>query len=120
MRQISEDYLFCNVDWFAIAENQKRTLIEEVRRFPEHQVMNTSVDDLCSYLVQKYSIDVPVLDEAGIQVDRHVTQIDVSRDPNRRITDRSRPFYVSGTSIETTIPFVGDGEALKYVRQRLR
>lgn len=113
MSGLTEGYLFSTVDWFSVAESQKSTMMEEIRRFPEHRVMNTSVDDLCNYLIEKYSIDVPVLDEAGIHADRQDTEIDVSRDPNRWMRDPSRPFYVSGTKIEITIPFTGDGEAFK-------
>jgi len=113
MRGIPEDFLFAGADWFGVMENQKAKMTEEVRGFSESQVMNASTDDLCSYLVTKYSIDVPVLDEGGIQMDSREVQIDVSRDPNRFFIDRSTPFHITGTSIELTIPFSGDGGAFQ-------
>jgi hypothetical protein len=106
MRGISEDFLFSQADWFPAAENQKARLVAEIQHLPEHQVLNTSIDDLCDYLVKKYSVDVAVLDEAGIHIDRHDTQID-SRDIF------GDPFVVSGTTIDVIIPFTGDGAAFR-------
>lgn len=83
---------------------------QEILRLSEAQVLNTPVNDLCEYLVEKYSIDVPVLDEEGIHVDQHDTQVDISRDPTRLIFDRSQPFYVSGTTVEVIVPFTGEAE----------
>lgn len=107
------DLLFAQADWFSVAENQKANMGREVLGLNENQVLNTSVDDLCAYLVNKYSVDVPVLDEDGIHADQQDTQIDVSRDPMRMILDRGRPFYVSGTIIEVSVPFTGEAEAFK-------
>jgi hypothetical protein len=104
MRGIPSDYLFSRADWFSVAENQKAGMVAEIQHLSEHQVLNTSIDDLCDYLVKKYSIDVPVLDEAGIHIDRHDTQTN-SADI---FGDR---FVVSGTTIDVIIPFAGEAEA---------
>lgn len=107
------DLLFPKGDWFSVAENQKAGMRREILSLPTNQILNTSVDDLCAYLVQKYAIDVPVLEEEGIHVDQHDTQIDVSRDQNRYISDRSQPFYISGTQVEVFVPFSGAAEAFQ-------
>jgi hypothetical protein len=104
MRGIPKDYLFSHAEWFPVAENQKAGMLAEIRSLPEHQVLNTSINDLCDYLLKKYSIDVPILDEAGIQIDRHDTQIDQAD----IFGDR---FVVSGTTIDVIIPFTGEGDA---------
>lgn len=72
------------------------------------RLLNTSAEDLCLFFVEEYSIDVPILDEKSIAVDQHETQVDVSGDPRRYVTDRSRPFYVLGTTVEADVPFTGD------------
>ena len=54
-----------------------------------------------------------MLDEENLVVDQREKQIDVSRDRNRGITDRSKPFYISGSEIEVEIPFTGEVEAFK-------
>ena len=51
-----------------------------------------------------------MLNRSGILVDQCETQIDVSKDPLRAISDRSQPFYISGTEIEIIVPFTGDSQ----------
>lgn len=105
----NEKALFSRRDWFDVERNQKILLEEEVASMDENRLLNTSVDDLCTYLIGKYSIDdVPTLRPEEIVVDQRETQIDVSRDPMRFVFDRSRPAYVTGTEIEYSVPFDGD------------
>ena len=72
--------------------------------------MNTSVEDLCKFFEQDYSVGVPRLDESSITVDQHEIKVDVSRDPLRHIRDRSRPFLIDGTIVEVDVPFSGDSD----------
>jgi hypothetical protein len=88
-------------------------MVAEIEKVDPDRLLNTSVDDLAIYFSEKYKIDVPVLDEENLVVDQREKQIDVSRDQNRYITDRSRPFYVTGSEIEVEIPFTGEAEAFK-------
>ncbi|RVI84195.1 hypothetical protein CN188_09410 [Sinorhizobium meliloti] len=53
------------------------------------------------------------LEKGSISVDQRETKIDVSRDRGRYISDRSRPFHVTGTTFEVEIPFSGDAELFK-------
>lgn len=101
--------LFSRRNWLDVERNQKELLKDEVASMDENRLLNTSVDDLCSYLVDTYSIeDVPTLKQDAIVVDQLETPIDVSQDPLRRVYDRSRPAYVPGTEVEYTVPFHGD------------
>ncbi len=105
----NEKELFSRRDWFDVERNQKKLLEEEVASMDGNRLLNTSVDDLCTYFVGKYSIDnVPTLRIEEIVVDQRETQIDVSRDPMRNVSARSRPAYVTGTEIEYSMPFEGD------------
>jgi hypothetical protein len=103
-RGIPRDYLFSQTEWYPVAESQKAKMLDEIRNLPEHQVLNTSIDDLCDYLLKKYRIDVPVLDEPGIHVDSHDTQVDRAD----MFGDR---YIASGTQIDVVVPFTGDGES---------
>ena len=104
-----ESELFSKREWFLVESNQKDLLEKEIASMDGDQLLNTSVDDLCTYLLDKYSItDVPELKREDIVVDQREAQIDVSRDPMRFIRDPSRPFYIPGTEIEYSIPFDGD------------
>lgn len=107
------ELLFHGADWFAVEQNQRQKLFDEIDRIDGNRLLNTSVDDLCSYLVDKYQIDVPVLHEDQIAADQKEAQIDVSRDPFRDVRDRSRPFRITGTAVEVIVPFSGEAEAFK-------
>ena len=108
-----EDYLFTGPDWHSVERHQRQQMVAEIEKVDPDRLLNTSVDDLAIYFSEKYKIDVPVLDEENLVVDQREKQIDVSRDQNRYITDRSRPFYVTGSEIEVEIPFTGEAEAFK-------
>jgi hypothetical protein len=107
------DYLFTGPDWHSVDRHQRQQMVTEIEKVDPDRLLNTSVDDLALYVSEKYKINVPVLDEENLVVDQREKQIDVSRDPNRYITDRSRPFYITGSEIEVEIPFTGDAEAFK-------
>lgn len=108
-----EDYLFTGPDWHSVDRHQRQQMVAEIEKVDPDRLLNTSVDDLAIYFSDKYKIDVPVLDEENLVVDQREKQIDVSRDQNRYITDRSRPFYITGSEIEVEIPFTGEAEAFK-------
>ncbi|MDX0986623.1 hypothetical protein GOL22_31970 [Sinorhizobium medicae] len=54
------------------------------------------------------AFDVPQILPDDLVVDQRETQIDVSRDRDRWISDRSRPYYIIGTSVDVEIPFTGN------------
>ena len=111
MRRQRDDYLFCTRDWFSVREGQKSSLQSEIDGIDGNQLLNTSVDDLCDYFEENFRIDMPVLNEDQIVADQRETQIDVSQDRMRDVRDRSRPFHMSGTRVEVTVPFSGDSDA---------
>jgi len=113
MRSTPEDYLFCHGDWFAVAESQKKRLVGAIEGLAENQILNSPIDDLCQRYVSEYAVDVPVLDETGIQVDGKEAQIDVSRDPMRFGYGEGRPIYVTGTAVSVYVPFSGDAGVFK-------
>ena len=107
--------LFCKVDWYSVSRHQQKLIEDEIDAYHSEKLLNTSDDALEGYFLQKYRIDVPALNRDAIVVDQRETQIDVSRDPQRFIRDRSRSYFVSGTLVEVEVPFTGD-EALFYVQ----
>jgi len=108
-----EDYLFTGPDWHSVDRHQRQQMAAEIEKIDPDRLLNSSVGDLAAYFAEKYKIDVPVLDEDNLVVDQQEKQIDVSRDQNRYITDRSRPFFITGSEIEVEIPFSGEAEAFK-------
>ena len=108
-----EDYLFTGADWHSVDRHQRQQMVAEIEKIDPDRLLNSSVDDLAAYFAERHKIDVPVLDEDNLVVDQREKQIDVSRDQNRYIPDRSRPFYITGSEIEVEIPFTGEAEAFK-------
>ena len=86
---------------------------DEVASMEGNRLLNTSVDDLCEYFVEKYQLHPPVLLEDQAVADQKETQIDVSKDFNRFISDPSRPFYVPGTEVILEVPFQGEAVFFK-------
>lgn len=108
-----EAYLFTGRDWHDVDRNQRQQMAADIERVDADRLLNTSVDDLAQYFADSFKISAPQLDVDNIVVDQREKQIDVSRDEQRYIRDRSRPFNVTGTEIEVEIPFSGEAEAFK-------
>ena len=102
------NYLFSQFDMHLLLEEQRKAVRKEVASIDENRLLNTSVEDLCAYFVDKYQFHPPVLLEDQIKVDQEETKIDVSNDFNRFISDPSRPFYVSGIKVILEVPYEGD------------
>ena len=107
------DRLFSAHDLSEVIENQGHALTNEINSMTENEVLNTSQEDMVQYLIEKYRIDAPEIDEASIQMDYGDAQIDVSNDFLRAISDRSRPFYIAGTRVTFYVPFSGDSELFR-------
>ncbi len=106
-------YLFSSTNWHDVERNQLQEMREAVSAMDGNRLLNTSVDDLSSHFEQKFQIEIPTLLADEIVVDQRETKIDVSRDTNRWITDRSRPYHITGTEVEVEIPFTGEADAFK-------
>ena len=103
------NYLFSQFETFMIQGGIKRSLQEEIAAYYPDKLLNTNVDDLTEYFVQKFSMETPVLNEDSMTVDQKEIQIDVSNDPSRVAHHMQRgPVYVTGTEITLEVPFAGD------------
>ena len=107
------EYLFSNASWHDVERHQLQEMQKAIAALDGNRLLNTSVEDLVIYFENKFQIETPTLLTEEIAVDQRETQIDVSRDHNRMIYDRSRPFHIAGTEVEVEIPFTGDAEAFK-------
>jgi hypothetical protein len=107
-------YLFAQADMYSVIEHQKQQAAKRVQQIDRSHLQSTSEDELVSQIVTEYQLDVPVIKDDKIYVAEHgETQVDVSRDFNRAISNRGRPFYVQGMKTIIAIPFEGDAELLK-------
>jgi hypothetical protein len=106
-----DNYLFSRGDWFSTDDYVRKAMRQEIGAIDADRLLNTSVDDLAKYFEAKYKVDVPVLRAEELVVDQREVQLDVSRDTDRLVFDRSRPFFVTGTQISVEVPFDGDAGA---------
>lgn len=104
----NRNYLFISTDSYSVKENQKNQLISAIKSKNENELLNTPEDDLKNYYAGLYEVNIPSLIEENIVVDERETQIDARYDFGRFITDTSKPFYVTGVSIDVEIPFNWD------------
>jgi hypothetical protein len=107
MNQAGE-LLFYKHDLNAMLEKKERELAQEIDRIEANKLLNSSVNDWVDFFEKKYLVDFIILKEDAVAVDQRETRIDVSQDTDRVIFDRSRPFYLAGTSVTFYLPYDGD------------
>jgi hypothetical protein len=106
------NHLFYTFDLRNGLESSSQKLAAEIAAVPSNKLLNLTPDDLADQFFERFHIEVPVIRDADIQVSQNEVQVDVSHDPMRAVFDRSRPFYVAGTSVTFHVPF--DGEAKMF------
>lgn len=106
-------YLFSEHDLYGVIEVQKKRISEEVEAIAAGRLLNTTPDSWVEYFQSRYELRAPVIDESAITVDQGEAAIDVSRDFDRAIFDRSRPFYLKGTEVTVFVPFTGEEDLFK-------
>lgn len=111
----SSGYLFASRDLREILETRLSAVQQEIEQIEANRFLNTAPADLVQYLVEKYDLQAPTLRVDAWSVDERETQVDVRHDPNRWITDKSRPCYIPGQRIEVEVPIEGEVELL-YAR----
>ncbi len=108
-------YLFADADLSDVFRHLEQKMLIEIDDFEGNYILNTSVEDLCDYLENKYRLDPPTLKMEETHISSHgEIDVDVSRDHSRHIRDRSSPFFIKGTYAEFAVPFEGDPDLFKY------
>jgi len=109
----SEQPLFSQHDLRSVMEATKAKMLQAIEAYPSNQLLNTSIDDLATYFSNKFEISPIRLLEDQIQADQQEAKIDVRRGTSRPVLDRSKPFYIAGTSITLYVPFEGEPDLFK-------
>ncbi|MDP9012718.1 MAG: hypothetical protein M3O41_08725 [Pseudomonadota bacterium] len=66
----SHDYLFTQGDAHGVQQHQLHHLNTEIAEIDSNRLLNTNLDALIDYFVEKYRVDVPELNEAEMQADQ--------------------------------------------------
>lgn len=93
---------------------RQQQLIEEINALTPDTIINTDPEALTNYCIEKYTLTTPTLAHEQVTVEHAEINIDISQDPQRRITDRSRPFYIHGTRVMYHLPYTGDADLFHF------
>jgi hypothetical protein len=94
---------------------RKQALEREVDALDRDYLLNASETDLVAYLVDKYTLEPPIIAREDTHVaDQSEVDVDVRDDPRRLVFDRSGPALVKGTAVTIAVPFTGSGELFRY------
>ena len=100
--------LFTDYDIRSVLGNIEKQISDEIIKFSPEYLFKTKETELVEYFVQKYTMHPIGLDTKSISVEQSEVDIDVSQDPSRFISDRSKPFYIKGNRIKYFIPYSGE------------
>lgn len=106
MQSGSRDYLFRQADMFSVIEHQRRAALTEVGQMEPNRLLNTPTEDLVGYIVEKYRLDVPVIDREGAVLDE-------PQETTIPMNDFGRQIEARATAYTLTVPFSGDSEMFK-------
>lgn len=96
-------------------ESQKKGIKEKIYKFLEDYILNVNEQDFINAIVNEYTFQPPILKNESIYtLNPEEIDVDVSQDSLRDIIDRSKPFYIKGTSITIVIPFDGNSILFDY------
>lgn len=104
------NYLFTEGDIFAVVEHRKKQVETEIAAMDRNRILNSSIEDLSSYIEEKLRLETPVLDEAAAVADQREGQVEVY--DTWRVRGEG-PMVVAGTVVELTVPFSGDEQLFR-------
>lgn len=111
----SKGLLFVTHDLDQMLRNATAAMLRELEGLEANRLLNTSPEDLKTYLAEKYSVTPITVLRDHWYADHTEVQVDVSRDRMRLIDDPTRPVMVAGERFEVHVPFEGEPELL-YAR----
>ncbi len=108
--KLVSEALFSSRDLRDVLSGLERSLSREVESLDESRVLGASPEDLSTYLVEKFYVDEIHIYEEQVHMDYGDARIDVTNHFDRFVSDRTDPFYVTGTRITFFVPYTGDRE----------
>jgi hypothetical protein len=106
------DLLFSKYDLRAVLESQLAKVNDEVLKVSRERFTSESDELIAADLASSLVVSPIEILETDIEVSTTDTKVDVSRDFDRAVFDRSRPAYVDGVEVTYHLPYRGDRELL--------
>ncbi|MGH7093041.1 MAG: hypothetical protein ACREFB_05850 [Stellaceae bacterium] len=97
-----------------VMQYQRQQMRDEINRIPETKLKSASVDQLAEEMAEKFSINIPVLDESAVRPASREVDIDFSGDPYSRAYHTGRGGVQKGTEIGISVPYQGDAEVFRF------
>jgi hypothetical protein len=110
------EYVFSqNTTIHDVKAHLEERLSKELAALQPDNLLNRSVDEIVSEIVERYTLHVPVLDRKGIsELPRQEIQMEVPAFTQDRAFFGPGPHYVPATLFTLKIPFTGDRNLLRY------
>lgn len=106
-RREVRDYLFSDGDGSHSISAQINAACTEVSQLPERRLLETDVEALVQYFVEKYDVEIPTLLRDEIVASQHERQVEVWDHWDRQM--RSVP----GEAYDFEVPFQGEADIFK-------
>jgi hypothetical protein len=110
---IEEHQLF-EGDMFDLADKNKKQMSDEVRGYDKEYVLTADFKEVCTHLLDKYGLDVPVLSGSEPEVLEPVEVTIVRKRAWARDSRSHDKIYTNGTKIEYVLPFDGNPTLFEY------
>lgn len=107
-------HLFSDAQLRDVIAERAKAIATEISSLKPDYILNANLDDLCAYFEEKYHYQAPCLRIDDVSFEQEEADVDVSRDFNRAIFDRTQPSYIKGTRIRFVVPFDGDRKLFGY------
>jgi hypothetical protein len=113
MRKRDWDLLFSKSDLRSVLDAQLQSLSDRVLKVDPSRFETESDEMLSASIASELVVSPLELEEEEISVSSRDTKVDVSRDFDRAVLDRSQPAYIDGVEVIYHLPFRGDKELLE-------
>jgi hypothetical protein len=103
-------YLFHDEPLDQFLDRFKTNLQREIESCEPNYILNVSKEDYCNYLISKYSLEIPVLQENDIYVHE---QKELRKEEHRTPTVRNGSMLSGILALTISVPFLGYGQLFK-------
>lgn len=113
MRKRDWDLLFSKYDLGSVLDAQLGSIGDRVVKLDPRRFDRESDEMIAASVASELVVSQLDLLEDEVSVSSQDTKVDVSRDFDRAVLDRSRPAYIDGVEVTYHLPFRGDKELLQ-------
>ena len=101
------DDLFLKIDFHALARSRDKQISDAVNLLDNDYVLNVNEEEYVSYLIEKFSLSVPVIHFEDVRIEPRKVLVDLDQ-PRRWMTDKA----IERNVIRYIIPIEGDAKLL--------